>query len=69
LVSPVVSWFAVSTDASHPDASAEIDWSNQRTMGERPDFNGLGPLMSGIPLSVSKPYVQGDLRSSVRETS
>jgi hypothetical protein len=62
----VVSWFAISNRrVASGGASAEIDWSNQRTMGETPDFNGFQVLMSGIPVSVSKPYLLGDLRSAV----
>lgn len=65
----MVSWLASKTDAPHLGAEAVIDGSNQRTMGERPDFNGLARLGSGIPNSVPKPFSQGDLRSTVRETS
>jgi hypothetical protein len=59
---------AVSNRRAASGASAGTSWSNRRTMGERPDFNGLGPLNPGIPVSVSKPYLQGDLRSAVRKT-
>ena len=62
----MVSWLASKTDAPHLGAEAVIDGSNQRTMGDRPDFKGLVRLGPGIPISVPKPFLQGDLRSAVR---
>jgi hypothetical protein len=44
------------TDAPHPGVTVGLRGSNQRTMGETPDFNGLRPLISGFPVSVTKPF-------------
>ena len=46
---------AVQTDAPHPARQPDIGGSNQRTMGETPDFGGLTPSNPGIPVSVTKP--------------
>jgi len=61
-------WFrgcCLETDAALHDVSAGKPGSNSRSMVEIRDFNGLEPLMSGFPVSVTKPYMQGDLRSAV----
>ena len=65
-------WFrgcCLETDAPHRDVSSGKPRSNQRTMGETREINDLGSLISGFPVSVTKPYMQGDLRSAVCRTS
>jgi len=57
------------TDAPRPGVTVAARGSNHRTMGERPDFNGLTLLIPGFPVSVTKPIVEGDLRSAVCKKS